>query len=332
MFAIQQHEMPSTRPIIDVVAGSKRPLSPVPSPSSPKKVKVKYSCEDSESFEDDNEVDLRELHGWGRKTWQNAGANNLITNRNLSQTFRHASDDEDVKYDPAYFDEQCQGQQVQEAIKDNPHAMEESTHPLRLESPSSSPVSPCRSPESPSRYASSRSHRRRGFRPSHRMGEYRTRSTPPPPAPQMELLTSPPGATPPPLFFSSPRSDQLVNIPGTVHQQGLRSTLSLGGNELAYLNNIVPSPSDDVFNTEPSQEHSLSGLVKKKRDGDHTLKHVRNPAKGPISKWTVVAKREQEELVGYPCDDFKFRTEKHDVLGTWDEMGNIKDIDGNIIH
>ncbi|KAH0013581.1 hypothetical protein KCU78_g9129, partial [Aureobasidium melanogenum] len=148
----------------------------------------------------------------------------------------------------------------------------------------------------------------------------------------MELLTSPPGATPPPpLLYSSPRASQIVALEEAAHQQDLRNTLILGENELAYLNNIVPSPSDDVFGTVPSRKNSLSRFIRKKHDNGSTLMPVNNPASGPISEWTIVARREHGKLIGYPYDDFKFRTEKHDVLGSWDEMGNIKDIDGNVV-
>lgn len=328
MFAVQQHKMSSTRPI-DVASSSKRPLSPVPSTSSTKKVKVEHSCKNLRSFENDDEFDYRQLDGWGCEKWNNEGASNPINRRNFSQTFRHVSGDEYVKCDPAYLEGQCQDHQVQKAMENNSHTMERSTHPLRLESPFPSLASPCYSAESPTRHASSSSRRERPPIPPPR-SKRRERPTPPT-APQMETLTSPSGATPPPLFFSSPRSDQLVDVE-KAKQQDLRNTLGLGDNELSCIDNIVPSPSDDVFNTVPLQEHSLSKLVKKHHDGDHVSRHVKNPAKGPISKWTVVAKREREVLVGYPCDDFKFRTEKHDVLGTWDEMGNIKDIHGNIVH
>ncbi|KAG9659026.1 hypothetical protein KCU95_g11924, partial [Aureobasidium melanogenum] len=325
MFANQQDEMPSTRPI-DVVAGMKRPLSPVPSPSSPKRVRMEYSREIPGSVEDDNEVD-----GWGHKTLQNNGTNNPFINHSLSQIFCHASEDEDVKFDPAYLDAQYELQQTQKATRNDSHITEENMHPLRLEQSSPCPDSQSWSPESPTRHASSSSYRKRRPRPPPRLCKHQKRPTTPPPAPQMKLLTSPPGATPPPLLFSSPRSSHLVDIEEAEHQQDLQNTLSLGENELTYLNNIVPSPSDDVFNTEPSHKHSPSGLVKKKYDNGSASMPVKNPAGGPISKWIVVAQREQEELIGYPCDDLKFRTKKHDVLGSWDEMGNIKDIDGNVV-
>ncbi|KAH0018015.1 hypothetical protein KCU78_g7332, partial [Aureobasidium melanogenum] len=290
---------------------------------------MEHSCAIPGLVEEDNEVD-----GWGHKTLQSQGTNNPFINRSLSQTFRHASEDEDVKYDPAYLDAQYQDQQNEEAMKNGPHASEESTHPLRLESPSQSPDSRSWSPESPTRHASSPFRRRRSGPPPRLCKRQKRPTTPPPappPAPQMELLTSPPGATPPPLLVSSPRLSQLVDLEEAVHQQDPQNTLTLWENELAYLNNIVPSPSDDVFGTVPSRKNSLSRIIRKKHDNGSTSMPVNNLASGPISEWTVVARKEHEELIGYPCNDFKFRTEKHDVLGSWDGMGNIKDIDGNII-
>ncbi|KAG9557667.1 hypothetical protein KCU71_g10698, partial [Aureobasidium melanogenum] len=328
MFENGHHEMPSTRRM-DVFAGVRRPLSPVPSPSSPKRVKMENSCEISGPVAEGNEID-----GWGHNIWQSQGTNNTFTSRSLSQTLHHALEDEDVKYDPAHLDAQYQDQQIQEAMKIVPHTSEESTHPLRLKSPCQPPDSRSGSPGSPTRYASSSPFRKRRPRPPPRLCKRQKRPTAPPPAPppapQMELLTSPPGATPPPLLFSSPRASQIVDLERAVHQQDPRNTLVLGENELAYLNNIVPSPSDDVFATVPSRKNSLSRLIRKKHDNGSTSMPVNNPASDPISEWTVVARKEHEELIEYPCDDFKFRTEKHDVLGSWDEMGNIKDIDGNV--
>lgn len=318
------------------VAGMKRPLSPGPSASLPKRVKVESSCEDSRFVEQDNEVGFQENDGWGLRTWQNNETKTSFNIDNLSQSFGHASEDEDVKYDTTYLNAQYKIQQVQEATKNNSHSAQQSMHPRRLEQSSPCPDTRPWSPESLTRLASSSPCRGRHSRPPPRLCKGRRRSTPPPPpplppsAPRMELLSSPLGATPPPLLYSSPRSSHLVDIEA-VHQQDIRNILSLGENEFAYLNNIVPPPSDDVFNTVPSHRYSLSRIIKKKCDDESISMPVDNPARGPISKWTVVARKEQEELIGYPCNDFKFRTEKHDVLGSWDDMGNIKDIDGNVV-
>jgi hypothetical protein len=49
-----------------------------------------------------------------------------------------------------------------------------------------------------------------------------------------------------------------------------------------------------------------------------------------IAKWTV-AREKYKKLIGYPCDDFKFRAEEQQILASWDEMGHIRDLEGNIV-
>ncbi|CAD0092820.1 unnamed protein product [Aureobasidium mustum] len=217
--------MPSNRHIDDV-ADMKRPLSPVASPSSPKRVKR----DDSRLVKDDNEVDSRALDGWGYKTWRMT-TSNPFASRGYSQNIGYPSENENVKFDPAYLDEEYQNQQIQQATENNLHTMEESKHSPQ-ETPSLSPASSSCAPGSPTRYASPSPCRRRSSRPPPRLRKRRQRPpTTPPPAPRLETLTSPLDATPSPLFRSSPRSCEVVNTEEAVHQQYSRNTLGLGDSE-----------------------------------------------------------------------------------------------------
>lgn len=227
MFTGRQHAMPSNRPM-DEFAGIKRPLSPVPSPSSAKRVKR----DDSRLVEDDNEVDPLAHDSWGYKTWQNVAKVNPFTGRDLFQTCRDAPENEDVKFDPAYLDAQYQDRQAQEEIKNNPHTTEESTRSLQEKSPSLSPTSSSCAPKSPTRYASPSPCRRRLSRSPPRLRKRRQRPPmTPPPAPRLDTLTSPLSPTPSPLFYSSPRSYELVDTEEGIHQQDPRNTLDLEDNE-----------------------------------------------------------------------------------------------------
>jgi hypothetical protein len=152
-------------------------------------------------------------------------------------------------------------------------------------------------------------------------------SEPPPSPPRLQPLSSPSGQTPSPLF--SPQPSPRVNSSRAVHPEDLEDILV--GNEFGDLKNIVPSPADDVFNTATSQQNQLSRLIKRKHN-TYLRFHVRNPAKGVISEWVVVAWDGHKEITGYPCEDFKFRTDERRILGSWDEMGNIRDLNGNFVH
>lgn len=79
-----------------------------------------------------------------------------------------------------------------------------------------------------------------------------------------------------------------------------------------------------------SCETRSSDLTKRKHNTWLPL-HVRNPAKGVIAKFAVVPQDGRKKMIGYPCDDHKFRTEDGRVLGTWDKFCNIRDLDGNIV-
>jgi hypothetical protein len=152
-------------------------------------------------------------------------------------------------------------------------------------------------------------------------------SGPPPSPPRLQPLSSPSGQTPSPLF--SPQPSPRVNSSRAVHPEDLEDII--GGNKFGDLKNIVPSPADDVFNTATSQQNRLSRLIKRKHN-TYLRFHVRNPAKGVISEWVVVAWDGHKEITGYPCEDFKFRTDERQILGSWDELGNIRDLDGNFVH
>ncbi|KEQ71224.1 hypothetical protein M436DRAFT_65383 [Aureobasidium namibiae CBS 147.97] len=149
----------------------------------------------------------------------------------------------------------------------------------------------------------------------------------PPSPPRLGPLSSPCISSPAPMFFPqlSPRNDTLR----ASHTQEVRDILR--GNELGDLTNIVPAPNDDVFNNTSSLRIQPSRLTKRKHD-TYLPFHVKNPAKGVVSKWIVVALEEHKELIGYPCEDFKFRTEDDSVLGSWDRYGNIRDLERNIVH
>jgi hypothetical protein len=152
-------------------------------------------------------------------------------------------------------------------------------------------------------------------------------SGPPPSPPRLQPLSSPSGQTPSPLF--SPQPSRRVNSSRAVHPEDLENIL--GCNEFGDLKHIVPSPADDVFDTATLQQNKHSRLIKRKHN-TYLRFHVRNPAKGVISEWAVVAWDGHKEIVGYPCDDLKFRTDERQILGSWDELGNIRDLDGNFVH
>lgn len=128
------------------------------------------------------------------------------------------------------------------------------------------------------------------------------------------------------MFFPqlSPRNDS----PKAIHPQDSRRIKR--GSELGDSTKITPSPSDDVFSTVSSSETRPSPLTKRKH-GTWLPVHVNNPAKGVITKWVVVAQDGGTKMIGYPCDDHKFRTEDDRVLGTWDKFGNIRDLEGNVV-
>jgi hypothetical protein len=153
------------------------------------------------------------------------------------------------------------------------------------------------------------------------------RSRPPPSPPRLQLLSSPSGRTLSPLF--SPKPSPRVNSSRAVHPEDLEDIL--GGTEFGDLKHIMPSPADDVFDTARLQQNQHSRLVKKKHN-TYLRFHVSNPAKGVMSEWAVVAWDGHKEMTGYPCEDFKFRTDERQILGSWDEMGNIRDLEGNFVH
>jgi hypothetical protein len=149
----------------------------------------------------------------------------------------------------------------------------------------------------------------------------------PPSPPRLQPLLSPAGQTPSPLF--SPQPSPRVNSSRAVHPEDLEDIL--GANKFGDLKHIVPSPADDVFDTATLQQNRPSRLIKKKHN-TYLRFHVRNPAKGVISEWAVVAWDGHKEIIGYPCDDLKSRTDERQILGSWDELGNIRDLDGNFVH
>jgi hypothetical protein len=153
------------------------------------------------------------------------------------------------------------------------------------------------------------------------------RSRPPPSPPRLQPLSSPSGRTLSPLFF--PQPSPRVNSSRAVHPEELEDIL--GGTEFGDLKHIVPSPADDVFDTATVQQNQQSRLIKKKHN-TYLRFHVRNPAKGVIAEWVVVAWDGHKEITGYPCEDSKFRTDERQILGSWDEMGNVRDLDGNFVH
>lgn len=217
------------------------------------------------------------------------------------------------------------------------------TSPYYSPLPTKQTVSPLWLPSSPTRYESSEplpskplplkasplnlsSPSRRTFESAVELFNRRNSIGSPPSPPRLEPLSSPCISSPAPMFFPqlSPRNDS----PKANHQPDFRNILR--GNKLGDLANIVPSTADDVFTTMSSLETRPSILIKRKHDTWLPL-HVRNPAKGVVAKWVVVAQDRRRETIGYPCEDHKFRTEKRKVLATWDKFGNIRDLEGNIV-
>jgi hypothetical protein len=147
----------------------------------------------------------------------------------------------------------------------SPTLYKSSPSPLTLPSPLLIPVSPYGYPASPSYFPASPgvyestpspspsrllSNRQHASTSPSKLFNLNNSSSIPPSPPRLVPLSSPGGPSPTPLF--SPQPSPRIKTPRTVHPPVLGSIL--GSNEFGDLNNIMPSPADDVFNTTPSQQ------------------------------------------------------------------------------
>jgi hypothetical protein len=246
---------------------------------------------------------------------------------------------EDVKFNPVHLDAVHEPQQTRWIDDSNLPigvVIDTQTSAPGLVSPCWRPSSPARYPssppaivlDSPTYYPSSPSTLKVGLPIQRYTGFIQ------PEAPRLAAPMTPRNKTPCPIFGSSPITTHTPQRYTHTTIQEVKDGLSLSNNDLINdINHIVPSTADDVFGSSAASQPSPSWLRKVKHGIDLSL-CVESPASGPIAQYAVEVKEgvEFEAGRGYPCADHMFRTLEGGIIATWDDMGNIWDMEKVVVN